>query len=70
MLCYKYTTTINEIDPRSSGDDAMEWKNRVTLCHYHHIEVYHAKGVSDEAKRRLRERRAEYLEVIGRSEYI
>ena len=67
--CYKFTNEINEIEPRSSGDDAMEWKNRITLCHAHHME-YHANGVSEEVKNRIRERRTEYLEVIGRSEYI
>lgn len=67
--CYKFTREINEIEPRSSGDDAMEWKNRITLCHEHHME-YHDNGVSDEAIKSLQMRRAEYLEVIGRSEYI
>ena len=67
--CYKFTRTINEINPRSSGDGAMEWKNRVTLCHECHSK-YHAKGVSEEAIKKLKERRAEYLETIGRENYI
>jgi len=67
--CYKFTREINEIEPRSSRPDALEWINRVTLCHEHHME-YHNNGVSDEAIRKLKERRAEYLETIGRHDYI
>jgi 5-methylcytosine-specific restriction endonuclease McrA len=67
--CYKSTKEVNEIIPRSSGEHAMDWHNRVTLCHNCHMK-YHADGVSDEAIRKLQERRAEYLETIGRSEYI
>jgi len=67
--CHKPATEINEIVPRSASPDAMYWKNRVTLCQEHHRE-YHDKGVSDEAIRNLQERRYEYLEAIGRSEYI
>lgn len=67
--CYRWATEINEIEPRSSGKSSMNWNNRVTLCHWHHME-YHNRGVSDEAIKKLRERRAEYLEVIGRESYI
>jgi len=67
--CYKYTHTINEIDPRSSGKDAMRWKNRVPLCDECHHK-YHDRGVSDEAKESMRERRTQRLEDLGRSEYI
>ena len=66
--CYKFTREINEIEPRSSGGDAMDWKNRVTLCHEHHME-YHSNGTSEEAIQRLKSRRIEYLEVIGREQY-
>lgn len=67
--CHKHTIEINEIEPRSSGQEAMNWKNRVTLCHEHHME-YHQKGTSQDAIDALRERRAEYLEAIGRGEYV
>lgn len=70
LPCYKIATEINEIEPRSSRKDALDdYRNRVPLCREHHRE-YHDKGVSDDAIMRLQERRAEYLETIGRSEYI
>lgn len=67
-ICFKEASEINEIEPRSSGQDAMDWKNRITLCHEHHMQ-YHAQGTSDEAIEKMRQRRIEYLEAIGREEY-
>jgi len=67
--CHKFASEINEIIPRSSGKDSMKWKNRVPMCHEHHLE-YHRLGTSDKAIEKLQERRAEYLETIGRWEYI
>jgi len=67
--CHKRASEINEIEPRSSGQGAMDWRNRVLLCHEHHMQ-YHAQGTSDDAIQKLKARRIEYLEAIGREEYI
>lgn len=67
--CHKYTTEIHEIVPRSAGMDSMDWRNRVTLCHFHHMQ-FHQEGASDELIQLLQECRKEYLEMIGRGQYV
>lgn len=62
-------TVIHEIEPRSSGSGAMEWSNRVTLCNEAHQEIHHA-GTGEAQIKALQERRIEFLEMIGREEYI
>jgi hypothetical protein len=67
--CFKFTTEIHEIEPRSSGKSPMFWKNRVTLCHEHHME-FHRLGGSKELKDILRKRREDYLKAIGKENYV
>lgn len=65
--CHKWATEINHIEPRWKGDDS--WVNKVPMCSECHSE-YHRRGTSDEAIQALKERRIEYLEAIGREQYI
>ena len=59
---------VHEINPRSSGQEAMNWQNRITLCNKAHREIHDA-GTGDEQIKELQARRIEFLEMIGRSEY-
>jgi len=61
-------SVIHEIRPRSSGKEAMEWKNRVTLCSDCHRQI-HKKGVGEEEILALQQIRAEFLKMIGRESY-
>jgi hypothetical protein len=47
----------------------MRWKNRVTLCNYHHLEVHHI-GVSNEIIEKLQKERMMFLVTIGRKDYV
>ena len=64
--CHKQASDISHIE---TGHDNSDWRKIVLHCRECHNE-YHRRGVSDEAIGKLTERRAEYLEVIGRFEYI
>jgi 5-methylcytosine-specific restriction endonuclease McrA len=60
---------VNEIIPKSRGNDSLYWKNKVLMCHSCH-ENYHANGVSLTAIKALQEQRIKFLIAIGREEYI
>lgn len=64
--CHKPARDISHIVGRAIDDS---WRNKVLHCPDCH-EKYHHNGVSDEAIKALQERRAEYLETIGRSDFI
>ena len=68
VICGEPYNVIHEINPRSSGQESMEWRNRITLCNDCHTEI-HNKGTGEEQIRELQERRIEFLEMIGRFEY-
>ena len=65
----KSAEVIHEIRPRSSGKDAMNWKNRVTLCNECHRQI-HDSGVEEEEILALQHIRKEFLELIGRIDYV
>jgi len=72
IICNREAQVIHEIIPRSSGKEAMDWKNKVTLCNEHHTtgkDAVHKKGISDDVIRELQEKRIEFLKMIGRKEY-
>lgn len=64
--CYDLARDISHIRGRVIDDT---WKNKVLHCVKHHTE-WHNKGVSEFDIETLQERRKQYLEAIGRSEYI
>ena len=64
--CYKIARDVAHIEGRAIND---EWTNKVLLCAECHAE-WHRRGVSDKDIARLKERRIEYLEAIGREQYI
>jgi len=64
--CYTLATDISHIE---TGHDDSDWHKIVLHCRECHRK-YHDNGVSDEAIEMLVERRIEYLEMIGREEYI
>ena len=73
IICGETANVVHEIRPRSSGQEAMDWKNRVTLCNDCHTtgeNAVHRNGTSAEAISELQERRIEFLEMIGRAEYV
>jgi len=59
----------SHIEPKSRGEQAKVWTNVVPQCKYCHSE-YHRRGITDDAIRELKERRAQFLEDMGRDEYI
>lgn len=69
VVCWQPATEINHINPRSRSkagiDDPM---NKVTLCHKHHDE-YHQGGVTHEKLMKMRRRRKDYLDTIGKHQY-
>jgi len=67
--CYEKATEIHEIVPRSYGKESMDWKNRVTLCRYHH-DVCHDKGISDDLISILQKRRKTVLEFLSNYDYV
>lgn len=67
--CHKLARDVSHIIPRSSGESSKGWKNKVLHCVDCHNE-YHRNGTSDEAIKNLQERRIEYLEAIGREDFI
>ena len=66
--CYKQARDISHIIPKSRGKIARRWENLVLHCVDCHSE-YHRRGASDENIQKLKERRIEHLETLGRSEY-
>ena len=69
VSCHKPATEINEIVPRSrSKKSILNWKNRVTLCHGHHME-FHRNGVTDNKISEMNKKRREFLKSVGREEY-
>lgn len=64
--CYKRASDVSHIRSRQVDDT---WKNKVLHCRECHTE-WHRRGVSDDAIEQLQKRRAEYLETLGRKEYI
>jgi len=64
--CHKEARDVSHIQ---TGHDNSDWREIVLHCTQCHHD-YHDNGVSDEAIKKLKERRAEYLETIGREEYI
>ena len=67
--CANPGTEINEIIPRSSGKESMEWKHRVPMCNPCHSE-YHRRGTSQRAIQKLQERRKDFLENNGKGEFV
>ena len=67
--CHKQATDLSHIVPKSRGKISEDWHYLVTHCPECHAE-YHKRGISDEAIQNLQERRIEYLEAIGREDYI
>ena len=67
--CYKYTTTVHEILPRSRGKISYDVHNRVPLCAECHERV-HMLGVSESMITKLRERRRLVLEGLGKYDAI
>lgn len=66
--CHKQARDVSHIIPKSRGKIARGISNLVLHCVDCHSE-YHRRGASDENIRKLQERRIEFLESIGRSEY-
>jgi hypothetical protein len=64
--CNKQARDVSHI---RTGHDDSNWREIVLHCVECHRE-YHDRGVSDEAIEKLIERRRDYLEVIGRGEYV
>ncbi len=73
IVCKQSATEINEIIPRSRSKKAiMDWKNRVPLCHEHHVGQggYHDGGVTNEKIENMRKARKEFLVSVGREIYV
>jgi 5-methylcytosine-specific restriction endonuclease McrA len=68
VVCKKRATVIHEIEPRSSGNSAMNLENRVTLCNNCHGRI-HNDGVGNSNIVELQKCRRAYLLMIGRGEY-
>lgn len=64
--CHQIARDVSHI---RTGHDDSDWREIVLHCVNCHAE-YHNNGVSDKVIQALKERRIEYLETIGRSEYI
>jgi len=69
VICGERYRVIHEINPRSSGEGSMDWKNRITLCDKCHHTVHHL-GTGEQQIENLKQQRIEFLEQIGRSEYV
>lgn len=69
IICWAQAEVIHEIEPRSSGQDSMNWKNRITLCDNHHKDIHHA-GVGDKVIERLKNLRMMFLIMVGRNTYV
>lgn len=68
--CKMAAQEINEIVPRArSKKSILNWKNRVPLCRACHI-AYHDKGVTEAKIFKMRVNRIEYLQAIGRADYV
>lgn len=68
IICFMKADVIHEINPRSSGKDAMDYHNRVTLCNKDHASV-HNQGTGEQQIEWLKSLRIEVLEAFGREEY-
>lgn len=68
--CRRVATEINHIETRASTPDKKDdWRNKVPMCHSCH-DLYHQGGVDDAKINHLKEKRAEYLALIRKAEYI
>lgn len=68
--CKKPGSEINEIVPRSRSKKSItDWKNRIVLCRECH-QKYHLNGVTDEKINSMKSNRVEYLQLVGRGEYV
>jgi 5-methylcytosine-specific restriction endonuclease McrA len=73
IICKRPATEINEIVPRArSKKSILDWKNRVTLCHEHHLgdTGFHHNGVTEKKIFDMRIARMDYLKSVGREKYI
>ena len=70
IMCKQAGQEINEILPRSRSKKAiMDWRNRVVLCRKCHSE-YHDYGVTERKMFAMKIARMEYLQAVGRGDYV
>lgn len=69
IICREPYDDVNEMVPRSREKNALDWRNRVTLCRKHH-EEYHHTGVTGEKLGAMMTARSDFLRSVGRDAYI
>lgn len=69
VMCKKPASEINEIIPRSRSKKALDWRNRVTLCHNCHTQ-FHQTGVTKKKQEAMEQSRKEFLVSMGRGKYV
>ena len=70
IMCGHFASEINEIDGRARNKDNIKnRKNRVPLCPPCHREFHH-NGVTPEKIKDMKERRVEFLLMLGKESEI